>query len=77
MVLSVAALTDGIFVEVFDNGIGMDREKLSELFREESQSIGLKNIQDRLTRMGGEGLKIESVPGEYTKVSFVLRSVDQ
>ena len=76
VILRVDGLPDGIAVEVYDNGAGMNTENLSAVFRGESRSIGLKNIQDRLTRLGEEGLKIESVLGEYTKVSFVLRSVN-
>jgi signal transduction histidine kinase len=76
VILNIDSLPDGISVVVFDNGVGMNTENLSAVFRGESRSIGLKNIQGRLTRQGDEGLKIETVPGEYTKVSFILRSVN-
>lgn len=71
--LRVIEIQEGIFVEVADDGIGMTREKLGDLFNGESKSIGLTNIQNRLLRLGGEGLRIESVLNEYTKVSFVIR----
>ena len=55
----------------------MELDKLAEVFKEESRSVGLKNIQDRLTRLGGAGLRIESVQNEYTKVSFTVGGVGQ
>lgn len=73
VVLRIKEIPEGISVEVVDDGIGMTQEKLDDLFNEERKSIGLRNIQDRLVRLGGEGLKIESVLNEYTKVSFVIR----
>jgi sensor histidine kinase YesM len=71
--LHIHGVPQGICIEVIDDGIGMSREKLEEAFNEDSKSIGLKNIQDRLIRLTGEGLTIESVQMEHTKVSFVLK----
>ena len=71
--LRIAETQEGISVEVADNGVGMTRETLENLFNGERKSIGLTNIQNRLLRLGGEGLRIESVLNEYTKVSFIIR----
>lgn len=71
--LHIFAVPQGICIEVNDNGIGMSREKLAEAFNEDSKSVGLKNIQSRLLRLNGEGLKIDSVQMEHTKVSFILK----
>jgi len=71
--LTVSEMPEGLFIEVFDDGIGITGEKLSDVFGEESKGIGLKNVQDRLVRSGGTGLKIESVQNNYTKVSFIIK----
>lgn len=75
VILTVEQTSEGIAVSVYDDGIGMSEEKLAELFREESRTVGLKNIQDRLIRMGGAGLRIESADGVSTKVSFEIKGV--
>lgn len=71
--LHIYKTPEGTRVDVNDNGIGMSREKLAEAFHEDSKNVGLKNIQDRLIRLNGEGLTVESVQMEYTKVSFELK----
>lgn len=71
--LGICKVSEGILIEVSDNGVGMTREKLSAVFGEESKGVGLKNIQDRMVRSGGTGLFIESVANEYTKVSFTIK----
>ena len=71
--LRICEVPEGIRVEVFDNGVGMPKERLSDVYSEESRGIGLKNIQDRLVRSGGTGLLIESDQDEYTRVSFTIK----
>lgn len=71
--LHIYRVPNGLCIEVNDNGIGISQERLAGIFNENSKSIGLKNIQDRLVRLTGKGLKIESVQMEYTRVSFVLK----
>lgn len=71
--LHVHSVPEGTCVEVFDNGIGMSQEKLADVFNEDSKSVGLKNIQNRLIRLNGEGLTIESVQMKYTNVSFIIK----
>ncbi len=71
--LRISETPDGLSVEVYDDGAGMTKEKLAEVFEGESKGVGLRNIQDRLVRLNGKGLNIESVPDKYTKISFTIR----
>lgn len=61
-----------IFVEVKDNGVGIDKSKLSSLLTKNEGSIGLLNIHNRLIRLYGEGLDIKSEPVFGTTVSFKI-----
>jgi hypothetical protein len=71
--LRIFEVPEGIRVEVFDNGVGIPKERLSDVYSEESKGVGLKNIQDRLIRSGGTGLSIESEQDGYTRVSFTIK----
>lgn len=71
--LKVVQSPGGIMIEVSDSGAGMTEEKLKDVFHGESRGVGLKNIQDRLVRLGGTGLNVESVLNEYTKISFTIK----
>jgi len=71
--LRICEAPESIRVEVFDNGVGIPKEKLSDVTSEESRGVGLKNIQDRLIRSGGTGLSIESEQDGYTRVSFTIK----
>lgn len=69
---------DCIYIEVSDNGIGMNEERLEQL-RNGDESVsragyGLSNVTKRIQLYFGEGynLKISSVQGEGTKVSIEL-----
>lgn len=85
----VNAYKDGrfVFVEITDNGIGMDETGLAMLNRKiihdegysdgQSQSgngIGLKNVHERIVLFYGKefGLNVRSVKGEYTSVIIKL-----
>lgn len=60
-------------ISVFDDGVGIDADKLRDLLRfepEHGRGIGLINIDRRLKQLYGHGLQITSVKGEGTKVSF-------
>lgn len=67
-----------IYIEIYDNGGGIDEAKLSRIFREqyaweepqERESIGMINVHRRLKLYFGEpyGLTVESKPGAYTRV---------
>lgn len=77
----------GIRILVRDNGIGMSSERLRELRQAlqsedddleaaagNHRSIGLRNIQTRLTLYYGEGygLHVDSVPGVGTQVNILI-----
>lgn len=62
-------------VSVTDNGVGMEEETIRMLLNGETDSrygIGLRNVNQRLQRIYGEGLKITSKAGEGTKISFMI-----
>ena len=78
-------------ISVMDNGIGMDEEalaKIMQLFESDEpgikneynwQSIGLKNVHDRIRFLYGEayGIRITSTPGVGTmvRILFPLREI--
>lgn len=67
-------------VSVTDNGVGMEEETIRMLLNGETDSrygIGLRNVNQRLQRIYGEGLKITSKAGEGTKISFVICNTDR
>lgn len=60
---------------VEDNGIGMSREKLSQLLENntgQQKGVGLINTNRRLKQMYGHGLDIRSAPGQGTTVTFSI-----
>ncbi|GAA3410586.1 ATP-binding protein [Paenibacillus hodogayensis] len=62
-------------IEVKDNGIGIEQEKIIQLLNPTLKGkggIGLANTNRRLTRLYGLGLSIVSKPHEGTAVSFVI-----
>ena len=82
--------SDHVLIAVYDNGIGMDEEKLEKIRlmldgkcepNSKMMSIGIKNVNDRLKLYFGEkyGISIDSIPGEGTKVLIklpVLENID-
>lgn len=69
---------DCIYIEVSDNGIGMDEAKLEQLRRGDTSistgGYGLSNVTKRIQLYFGEkyNLKISSTQGKGTKVSLEL-----
>jgi len=72
---------DDALVEVADDGVGMEEDRLAALIAsldeqegEEQRRIGLRNVHQRLILMYGpaSGLSIESASGSGTRVSFRL-----
>ncbi|TVX89730.1 ATP-binding protein [Paenibacillus agilis] len=62
-------------IEVKDNGKGMEQEKVVSLLNPTMKGkggIGVTNTNRRLIQMYGQGLFIDSKPGEGTTVSFVI-----
>lgn len=73
--LSIKKFSEGTLFTVEDDGIGMSSDKIEKLLKtpDSQNSIGLFNINTRLTRLYGEGLSIISTPGKGTKISFMIR----
>lgn len=84
------SITDGeefLQISVFDNGCGMEKEKIEKIFdgtleKEDNAirdrlHIGIRNIHKRIKLIFGEkyGMKIESVPGEFTRVKLNLPKI--
>lgn len=73
--IRIARLDSFALVEVKDDGIGMDHEKVIQLLSptmKDKGGIGLANTNRRLIQLYGQGLSISSEPGEGTTVSFVI-----
>lgn len=72
--IRLARQGDGLEISVADNGAGMKEEEVEALLKPgPGQGIALRNIDLRLNRLYGSGLKIASAPGAGTTVSFVIR----
>lgn len=80
LVISSQCCGKDMIIQVYDDGEGISPSKLGEIFSEEEksvdlersrESIGMANVHRRLQLYYGEGygLEVQSVPGEYTKVS--------
>ncbi|MEK3900300.1 MULTISPECIES: ATP-binding protein [unclassified Paenibacillus] len=72
--LTVELLPGRLKVAVTDDGVGMTPEKIAEILSEERTEggIGLRNIQNRLLKMYGAGLNIDSAPGRGTAISYTI-----
>ena len=65
-----------LFVLVEDDGAGFDPERLSRIVDDSepyNRSIGLDNVKARLKLFYNEPLRVDSAPGQGTRVSFVVR----
>jgi len=69
ILIRARALGPGATLEVLDDGLGMDAERLGGAL---SGGIGLSNVNERLMVIYGEGsrLKLHSEPGRGTSVSM-------
>jgi len=78
LLISIREQGDRLYVDVHDNGVGMNPEQPSEMISGKQQrgatgGVGLRNIQARLLTLYGTGLHIESGKnGEGTTVSFSI-----
>lgn len=65
---------EGTCIEIEDDGIGIEGEKLETLLNEErkDKGVGLLNIHNRLLRLYGRGLEIKSQVGQGTCVRIVF-----
>jgi two-component system sensor histidine kinase YesM len=73
--------TDGLKLEVTDNGVGMTQEQIEQAMQGHSpdrnhqfSGIGLSNVKERVALLYGEpyDLKIFSEPGVYTTAELLL-----
>ncbi|PKM49302.1 MAG: histidine kinase [Firmicutes bacterium HGW-Firmicutes-7] len=59
--------------QVKDNGIGMDMDTKSSIFnRQFGSGVGLSNIDNRLRKLYGKGLQINSIPGIGTEITWCI-----
>jgi two-component system, sensor histidine kinase ChiS len=76
--LTVTLEDNTVYVEVWDNGIGISKDQISRLLNKESFSsqrrgVGLLNIHRRLAHFCGEELNVTSAEGEWTRVQFQFK----
>ncbi|HHW31569.1 MAG TPA: sensor histidine kinase [Clostridiaceae bacterium] len=75
--------SDHVLIVVYDNGVGMDEEKLEQIRlmlngkcepNTKMMSIGIKNVNERIKLYFGDeyGISIDSIPGEGTRVLIKL-----
>lgn len=64
----------GTTILVEDDGVGADVEVLKKSVHQgmRGKHVGLCNIQNRLIRMYGRGLEVESKPGKGTRMTFFI-----
>jgi two-component system, LytTR family, sensor histidine kinase LytS len=72
--LTVEEKGGDIYFFIADTGVGMDKDIIARIInhRDTGNSIGLKNINERLEHLYGKGLEITSTKGKGTLVSFML-----
>lgn len=71
--ISVQKTVDGIRIVISDDGIGITSDKLDKLLTESmGKSVGLRNIDLRLRKLYGSGLRVESEVGKGTNVMFTI-----
>ncbi|MBO9599578.1 MAG: sensor histidine kinase, partial [Cohnella sp.] len=68
-----------IVIRVHDDGVGIPKEKLARIFEtgEEPGGVGLRNIHQRMLRMYGHGLEIESETDHGTTVSVRIPRIER
>lgn len=72
VVISIKRKSGFILIEVEDDGKGMDKTKIEEIFDDKAsgRGVGLRNIDKRLKRIYGYGIEIESGVEKGTTVSI-------
>ena len=63
-----------VIISVEDNGVGIETEKIKNLFNEKNDSVGLRNVHERLINAYGPqfGLNISSKKDKGTKVWMAI-----
>lgn len=69
--LRTARLDSRLVIEVEDNGVGMDQERLEEIYQ---TGIGISNVNERLKVLYGKdfAMRIESLPGLGTTIRIEI-----
>lgn len=78
--IKIARQEETIAVEVTDNGLGMEPDRVAQLLQAPDQrkgGIGLYNTNRRLLQTFGSGLVIKSTRNQGTTVSFTIPSDSQ
>ncbi|HEY5585772.1 MAG TPA: histidine kinase [Ruminiclostridium sp.] len=80
IMITVKSCVNQIIFKIFDNGIGMEQDKIEEILSGTSNKIyggyGMRNIQKRMEIFYGKdsGLHIESVKNQGTTVTITIPS---
>ncbi|CRZ34053.1 two-component system sensor histidine kinase YesM [Herbinix hemicellulosilytica] len=71
------ARENNIYFEIFDNGVGIDLD--AGINKTNRTGIGLHNVKDRIKLTFGDeyGLKIESEPGSFTKITVNIPKIEE
>ena len=70
-----AVIRDGHrYFTVWDNGRGIDKEIIEDIFSDKYKTVGINNIRYRIKHVYGEQyeISIDSAPGQGTKIVIVL-----
>jgi len=73
--IKIRRIRDSIEISVMDDGVGMDQYSLEHLlsgFPEEKTGIGLINTEQRLQKIFGTGLQIQSKVNEGSRFTMVI-----
>lgn len=76
--ISIRHMESWTEIAISDDGVGIPEEKVEILLsgkQSESAGIGIFNTDSRLKQIYGEGLKIDSILGKGTTISFKIRPV--
>lgn len=57
---------------VEDNGIGMTLEKQQELLKVNSESLGFRNVMEKIKLIKGSSLEFESKVSEGTRIDIII-----
>lgn len=72
--ITVSRVTAAVRIQVKDNGIGIDKDRISGFFelQHDQRGVGIANIHRRLLALYGEGLHIESTLKQGTTIYFFV-----
>lgn len=72
--LRISSDKNKVYFEIHDDGVGISEERIELLLKgnENKQGVGVFNVNKRLLKYYGEGLKIASAVGQGTTVLFSI-----